>query len=346
MTSISLKISACGREIGRGIVVLGTLFFGSTAWSQNLQQFEDQPDTVPPHLNSPQMLNLPNIAWPKGDATMQPGWTADNPGRVPFLGAPNVNGSFDGLHSTQNGFHNPSFPYPSYPNNGYQNPAYSNPNFQSPIFPNANYPQNFGGYNQPFGTYDPNNPYSGYFSGVNQASRSVLQPPSKPVFSGETIRLVCPPTEAGTVKYRLISHTGGYDFNMTPASKQDLKEDRTWKIAFEAGNGQQKTYTLKAGTYNFRHTTSGWDLFRQNAATDPAAAKSALETAPQTITIARDGSLWIGQEQSDLAQLEKELAQTRAVTIQGDPAAPYQTVAAVVNLCKRLGIEKVDFSAP
>ena len=116
MTSISLKISACGREIGRGIVVLGTLFFGSTAWSQNLQQFEDQPDTVPPHLNSPQMLNLPNIAWPKGDATMQPGWTADNPGRVPFLGAPNVNGSFDGLHSTQNGFHNPSFPYPSYPN--------------------------------------------------------------------------------------------------------------------------------------------------------------------------------------------------------------------------------------
>ena len=175
-------------------------------------------------------------------------------------------------------------------------------------------------------------------------------PPPRQSFNGEPIVLVCPHGENGKVTYQLTCNNGSFDYTIGDGAKQEFKEDRAWNVVFQNGQGLRKSYTIRAGTYNFRQTPTGWDLFRQNPGTGPVSPIPLVGAEPFTVQIDAKGGVKIGDTHATIEELAETLAKIRdaqpqrAVVIKGDPAAPYQSVANVVEVCKKLKMARVDLS--
>jgi hypothetical protein len=57
----------------------------------------------------------------------------------------------------------------------------------------------------------------------------------------------------------------GNPFSMEPTFKQTLDGGQTWTVEFDRGGGAGKaTYSLAAGTYKFKQSDKGWELYRQS----------------------------------------------------------------------------------
>ncbi|MCA9052379.1 MAG: hypothetical protein KDA75_01015 [Planctomycetaceae bacterium] len=85
-------------------------------------------------------------------------------------------------------------------------------------------------------------------------------------YSQEPIRISMPSGEAGLCAYVLSDGGQNWNYSISPGTKQDFKEDRSWKITYDRGNGfGEQTYGLKPGHYRFRQSSRGWELYRSSS---------------------------------------------------------------------------------
>lgn len=83
----------------------------------------------------------------------------------------------------------------------------------------------------------------------------------------------------------------------------------------------------------------------------PAAAP--LTAAPDELTlhVRADGTITLDQKQLTAEELEDRLIKAKAnypdqaVAIRGDRRAAYETILSIVSICRRAGIQRVDFLA-
>lgn len=72
---------------------------------------------------------------------------------------------------------------------------------------------------------------------------------------------------------------------------------------------------------------------------------SKIEAKATVITVAGDGSLYLGNQQLDLSQLSADLKQQVAhrytITIRADKNTDYRRVVAVVDACKAAGVTQI-----
>jgi len=77
--------------------------------------------------------------------------------------------------------------------------------------------------------------------------------------------LVNPPDSAGTIRYLV----NGHSFSMPPGHSQHLPAGREWRVHFHRGGSLDDVeMVLRSGTYEFRASEAGWQLW----ATDVDAA--------------------------------------------------------------------------
>jgi hypothetical protein len=129
------------------------------------------------------------------------------------------------------------------------------------------YPYGYGGYG--YGGY----PYgygTGYYSSPNyyystptySYPRTVIinSRPAVPApnFDNGPIVILAPAANEQPVDYTL----NGQPFAMKPGQSQKFNHDRDWIVDFDRGAGKGAgKYSLKAGTYKFKMTDNGWELF-------------------------------------------------------------------------------------
>lgn len=116
-----------------------------------------------------------------------------------------------------------------------------------------NSPQNFGSsFNGGFG-----NSLSTVPSNSVPSSSFRQSPPQN--FSNRPIKIVCPDQYDGTVGYLLNDYT----YHIRPGESQRLTEDRSWTIRFDRGGDfGTASYRIRPGTYTFRPSDRGWELYR------------------------------------------------------------------------------------
>lgn len=77
--------------------------------------------------------------------------------------------------------------------------------------------------------------------------------------SGNIIKLVNPAESGGDVRYAL----NGTVYSIKPGNAQTLQNDRAWLVEFNTGGpAGNARYTLQPGTYKFKVTNDGWNLFK------------------------------------------------------------------------------------
>lgn len=83
----------------------------------------------------------------------------------------------------------------------------------------------------------------------------------------------------------------------------------------------------------------------------PAAAPLTAAPDELTIHVRADGTITIDEKPQTISALEELLAKARAnypdqaVAIRGDRRVPYEVILSIVSVCRRAGIERVDFLA-
>lgn len=122
------------------------------------------------------------------------------------------------------GYYGSNYYYPSY---GYSYPTYTSPTYVTPSY---SYP----------------------------STTIVDNSAPSPVFDGGTIVILAPASNERSVEYTLNDN----NYSMRPGQSQTFRHDRHWVVQFDSGTGRgPMQYTLKAGTYKFKQTADGWQLF-------------------------------------------------------------------------------------
>lgn len=140
------------------------------------------------------------------------------------------------------------------------------------------YPYGYGGYGYggyPYGygtgyysspSYYYSTPAYSYPSTVIVNTRPAVPAPT---FDHGPIVITAPATNEQPVEYAL----NGQPFSIKPGQSQKFRHDRDWVVDFDRGNGKGAgKYSLKAGTYKFKRTDNGWELFeaaKPDPPTDP-----------------------------------------------------------------------------
>lgn len=144
-------------------------------------------------------------------------------------------------------------------------------------------------YSSPSYVY-PSYSYPSYYSAPTYVTPSYTYPstqtvivekgsaPPDPSYDGGPIVITSPATNEKPVEYSLNSH----GFAMKPGQSQTFKHDRHWVVQFDQGGGRGLTkYTLKSGTYKFKQTENGWQLFQAAASVpEPTSASAPPPPAP------------------------------------------------------------------
>ena len=113
------------------------------------------------------------------------------------------------------------------------------------------YGQRYGYGNYPY--------YTNQYQYPNQYRYDYVNPVPQQSYSQAPITIRVPSNLSGRVVYSLNNQ----EFAMMPGQSQTVREDRHWLIRFDRG-GQfgAAEYSLSAGSYEFRKSARGWDLYR------------------------------------------------------------------------------------
>jgi hypothetical protein len=131
-----------------------------------------------------------------------------------------------GVYHNQYGYYSQGYGY-----GGYANPGYANQNYVNQGYANNYVPQN-------------TLPYA-------------IANPAVPV--GGPIKIYNPADSGGDVQYSL----NGTTYTIKPGSTQTLQYDRVWTVEFGSGGAAGNVrYSLEPGTYKFKVTDGGWNLFK------------------------------------------------------------------------------------
>ena len=121
--------------------------------------------------------------------------------------------------------------------------------------------------------YSVSRPYS-YEEGTNGAGRSIVAPPSNPATASEPARVVNPADNAVTLSFVVDSQV----YTVAPGSYQDVLGGPDRVISFDRGDSRGTgRYSLRAGTYTFAATKSGWELYH----TQPPSRQGEVIPAPE-----------------------------------------------------------------
>lgn len=93
-----------------------------------------------------------------------------------------------------------------------------------------------------------------------------------------TIQIVNPSDSGGEVSYTL----NGNPYSIKPGHAQTIQNDRLWTVAFGSGGAAGDVrYSLQPGTYKFKVSDTGWNLFKSQEQTN--VASQPLPPAPEPL---------------------------------------------------------------
>ncbi len=98
-----------------------------------------------------------------------------------------------------------------------------------------------------------------------------------PTFDGGPIVILAPASNDRSIEYTLNDN----NYSMRPGQSQTFRHDRHWVVQFDSGTGRgPMQYTLKAGTYKFKQTSDGWQLFSSSTPSPAPEPVSGVPGAP------------------------------------------------------------------
>ena len=119
----------------------------------------------------------------------------------------------------------------------------------------------------------------------NVVPYAIQTSPTGTVVNGGTISILNPADSGGDVKYAL----NGTAYSIKPGYSQSIQNDRTWTVEFGSGGSAGNVrYSLQTGTYKFKVTEAGWNLFKSQeqarvAEIPPAPAPDELGPVPESV---------------------------------------------------------------
>ena len=104
------------------------------------------------------------------------------------------------------------------------------------------------------------------------------------IANGGTIKILNPAESGGEIRYTL----NGTAYSIKPGYAQTIQNDRNWTVDFgSGGTGGNVRYSLQAGTYKFKVTDAGWNLFKSQEQ-QARVAELAPAPAPEPELIANE----------------------------------------------------------
>ncbi len=186
----------------------------------------------------------------------------DVPGIVANAVPPRYHGYVWGYYPWQNYVPRGYYGYSRYPNYGYYAPGYGN------AYRNDAYDYR---YSDP--GYGVARPYS-YDDGTNSGAASIVTPPANPPAAMESARVVNPADNGVTLSFMVDSQV----YSVAPGAHQDVVGGPDRVITFDRGDSRGTgRYALRAGTYTFTPSQSGWELYH----TEPQSRQGEVIPAPE-----------------------------------------------------------------